>query len=97
MHEKGHYDLPASRNPLRFPFSVSVVGGAFRERFVGTHKKMYGPNPKTFPVGPVHRDFSLRQAVLYLTPGGKVTQIRDYSGQIWPKIIQPNCYLSAGC
>ena len=40
------------------------VGGAFRERFVERTKKMYGPNPKTFRVGPIHRNFSLRQAVL---------------------------------
>ena len=40
------------------------VGGAFHERFVKRTKKMYGPNPKTYRVGPIYRNFSLRQAVL---------------------------------
>ena len=35
------------------------VGGAFHERFVKRTKKMYGPNPKTFRVGPTHGNFSL--------------------------------------
>ena len=46
---------------VTFPPGVKV-GGAFHERFVKRTKKMYGPNPKTFRVGPYTENFSLRQA-----------------------------------
>ena len=38
------------------------MGGAFHKQFVKHTKKMYGPNTKTFRVGPIHQNFPLRQA-----------------------------------
>ena len=47
-------------NVIQFFFLKGSVSRTVRE----THKKICGPNPKTFRVGPIHRKFSLRQAVL---------------------------------
>ena len=41
--------------------SLKFKVGAFHERFVKRTKKMYGPNPKTFRVGPYTEFFSLRR------------------------------------
>ena len=59
-----------------------------------THtQKKYGPNPKTFRVGPVHGDFSLRQAglshhMLWANPHLKRSFLRSPHLDVWELLKQ---------
>ena len=63
------------------------VGGAFHEPFVKRTKKMYGPNPKTFRVGPYKEIFRCDRLVCRTICCERIPTLKKYFHERFTKAI----------